>query len=173
MAEMAIPVSGGRWALVDEEDYYKLKGYKWTAREGKNTVYAYCLKKISKMQNVEAGWGPNESYLGTPFMHRVILNAPDGMEVDHINGNGLDNRRANLRLATREQNNANRRPQPASLSGFLGVQKYREKWRAGLSYSGRRIKLGTYDTPEEAAKAYDSRAKELFKEFARLNFPTS
>jgi len=93
--------------------------------------------------------------------------------VDHINGNGLDNRKANLRLATRRQNQFNRRQRcDAVLSKYKGVtfRKKTNKWLVRIGYCGRRINLGLFDNETDAAKAYDEAAKELFGEFAALNF---
>jgi len=106
-------------------------------------------------------------------MHRLILNPPAGITIDHINGNGLDNRRENLRLAGRGQNQCNRGKQSNNTSGFKGVtwHKNLNKWEAGISISGKRYHVGFYKTPEAAARAYDDAAKKYHGEFARLNFP--
>jgi len=104
-------------------------------------------------------------------MHRVIL--PDAEEVDHINGNGLDNRRANLRPATGIENRRNRRRSRKNTSGYAGVSwdKVNRKWYAYITADGRMRALGRFDTAEEAALARDRAALELHGEFARLNFP--
>ena len=90
------------------------------------------------------------------------------MQVDHKNRNGLDNRRDNLRLATHGQNLANSKTH--SESGFKGVEKNKHRFYASISIDGKTKKLGGYDTPEEAARAYDEAALEQFGEFARINF---
>jgi len=101
------------------------------------------------------------------LLHRIILNAPKDMQVDHINGNRLDNRRENLRLCTHQQNCMNRKP---VTPGYKGVSWAKGKWRAQIRYQGYTHYLGNnFDAPEEAAQAYDEKAKELFGEFARLN----
>ena len=103
-------------------------------------------------------------------MHRLLMAPPKGMLVDHIDGNGLNNRRANLRLCTRSQNRRNTRPQNAS-SAFLGVIRRGDKYLAKITHAGRTEHLGTFTDEEQAARTRDRRAKELFGEFAWLNFP--
>lgn len=105
------------------------------------------------------------------FMHRLILNAPEGSQVDHINGNKLDNRRSNLRLATASQNRANKGKIVNNTSGYKGVSLSGKKWAADIAMNKVKVRLGRFDTPEEAAKAYDQAARELHGEFARPNFP--
>jgi hypothetical protein len=110
-------------------------------------------------------------------MHRLILAPPDGMEVDHADRNGLNNRRANLRIATRAQNLQNRgshtRSGQPSTSEFKGVSwdKARAAWKANINVHGRQEHLGRYSSEVEAARAYDLRAHEAFGPFAFLNFP--
>lgn len=123
---------------------------------------------------------------GKPYAQRVIRR-PDGTWtaerlhtfltgwplVDHVNGNGLDNRRANLRAATPGQNQANMRRPRTNTSGFKGVSWFARtgKWRAYIGFENRQIHLGYFATPEEAARTYDAKAVELYGEFARPNFP--
>ena len=102
-------------------------------------------------------------------MHRVILNAPPGREVDHINRNGLDNRRSNLRLATHAQNEANKPPR-GEYKGAYWCKKS-GRWRASIRVDGRLRHMGRFATREEAARVYDDAALEAFGEFAYLNFP--
>ena len=106
-------------------------------------------------------------------MHRAILNAPKGLLVDHIDGNGLNNRKSNLRLCTFAQNAHNSRPRRNSSSRYKGVcwHKLKKKWTVSIYKGGKRTYLGYYDDEIEAALAYDRKAEELFGEFAYLNFP--
>ena len=110
-------------------------------------------------------------------MHRVIARTMfgknlKGMEVDHINRNGLDNRRKNIRLATPSQNRINSEKK-IGRSGFRGVRwdKARKKWRADIQFEGKKISLGRSKLPEECAKLYDNKAKQLYGEYAYQNFP--
>ena len=106
-------------------------------------------------------------------MHSQIMNALEGMVVDHIDGNGTNNRRTNLRLCTRAQNLYNSRPR-ASRSQYKGVRfdKRTGKWIAEITHRGRKHYLGAFDNEIEAAQAYDRKAGELFGPYARLNFPS-
>lgn len=108
----------------------------------------------------------------TAYIHRLILDAQKGQEVDHINGDGLDNRRENLRLATRSQNCANRKGY-APKSGFRGVYQHSngEGWQVKLSVDGKHIGGGSFSCPEAAARRYDDLAALHFGDFAILNFP--
>jgi len=103
-------------------------------------------------------------------MHNFITGWP---YVDHRNGNGLDNRRQNLRQATHAQNLANQKLSSRNVSGYKGVSRNRnlDRWTATISPAGRSVYLGSFDTPQDAARAYDAAAVEHYAEFARLNFP--
>lgn len=104
------------------------------------------------------------------YIHRIIMNPPLGFEVDHINGDRTDNRRSNLRLCTRRQNNLNRSVSSANKIGYKGVSKYKNgKWNARISTAlGVYKSLGIFKTPEDAAKAYENAARELHGEFFRV-----
>lgn len=109
----------------------------------------------------------------THYLHRVLMN-PGNLMVDHINGDGLDNRRVNLRLATNAENQRNRRLNRNSTSGFKGVTasgNVLNPWAAHIRHVGRRHHLGLFPTREEAARAYDEAARRLFGAFALPNFP--
>lgn len=112
------------------------------------------------------------------LLHRFLLDLSPGDErqVDHVNGDRLDNRRANLRVVTADENRRNRgvstsAPSPYKGVGYRADSKRRKRWSAHIHASGRLISLGTYLTPEEAARAYDAAARIHHGEFARLNFP--
>lgn len=107
------------------------------------------------------------------FIHRYIMNAPRHLHVDHINGDRLDNRRENLRVCTQHQNNMSGSRKKNSKSLFKGVSPCHSnnKWRSTVTFNYKQHHAGYFQTEEEAAKAYDKKALELFGEFARLNFP--
>lgn len=145
-----ILLSGGQVALVDDEDYDQLSQYTWKASRKGNTVYAERSRKL---------------------MHREIMNALPNMEVDHIDGNGLNNTRSNLRLCSHAENLRNQKMAKSNKTGFKGVMPYyKNGFRAMIYFEGKSIHIGVYGTAEEAAKAYDRKAIELFGEFARTNF---
>lgn len=154
-----IPLTQGKFALVDDEDYETLSAVKWCAAKIGWTFYA--KRSIRRSDGVRT----------VVCMHRVIL--PDVEEIDHINGNGLDNRRGNLRPVTRSQNRRNSRKRTDNTSGHIGVywHKQKRRWEAQVKLDGRRRSAGYYDTPEEAARARDALALELHGSYAKLNFP--
>jgi hypothetical protein len=150
-----LDIAGGRVVLLSPEDIDRVAAHHWHGVPARNTVYARYQDSSKKVT----------------LMHRLILDAGPGQIVDHINGDGLDNRRENLRLVTAAQNNHNRRPQGAL--PFKGVYKAkgRTRYRASMTIGDRRLNLGSYSTAEEAARAYDAAAVSAFGEFAWLNFP--
>jgi hypothetical protein len=153
-----IKLTKGQYTIVDVEDYPKLAGDEWQFYESESkNFYAVRLDKNKLVK-----------------MHREIMNNPVGLFVDHKNGNGLDNRKKNLRIATPAQNNYNSRKRGGNVSSkYKGVSKIKKnnRWRAYITIAGPKQKhLGYFDNEIEAAKAYDGAAKELFGEFARLNF---
>jgi hypothetical protein len=147
-----IPLTQDKVAIVDQGDYERLKDLRWFAvatpdcRWGESVFYA----------RATLGGGRYCS------LHGVIMNPPKGYDVDHINGDGLDNRRCNLRTCTRAQNGRNRRGSAAS--GFKGVRwdKHKSAWIAYLH-------LGSFPTKELAAAAYDKASARMFREFSRPN----
>ena len=154
-----IPLTQGRVALVDDRDFDRLSQYNWQVAIRNHTAYAA----------MDIGGRRNRKRI---YMHRMIMDAPDNMTVDHINGDGLDNRRENLRLATRQQNVANRlRTRKQTHSKYRGVFLAANKrlWFAQIVADGQSIYLGSYRTQREAAIAYNEAALQHFGEFAYLN----
>jgi hypothetical protein len=158
-----IPLTKGRYAIVDPDDYYRLSEYKWHVSGGGYNKY-YAVRK-----------GPNQNGMRGEMvkMHREVANTPEGLLCDHINGRRLDNRKANLRSATYSQNvwNSKKTSSPG-YSKYKGVT-YRsrsKKWVAMIYLNRRQIFLGSFEDEIQAAKAYDRAAKKHFGEFAKLNF---
>lgn len=102
-------------------------------------------------------------------LHRVIMGEPEGLEVDHINGDKMDNRKSNLRISTRSQNARNRPRYKSNKSGYKGVYERNGKYQSQIRNNGKLIQLGTFDNRHDAARMYNFWAKDLFGEYARLN----
>ena len=155
-----IPLTQGKFAIVDAEDYDRLSRYKWHARKDRDKYRA----RRSIWRNGKGA---------TILMHREILHVPEGIKINHINHNGLDNRKVNLRLSTQAQSAFDQRPQEKRTSSFKGVCRETDskKWRADIKYNRKRHHIGAFDNEKDAAEAYDAKAIELFGEFAHLNFP--
>lgn len=152
-----IPLTKGKFAIVDAADYNWLSRYKWHAVRSGDRFYAYRSK--------------NKRCLS---MHRVITGAPKGKVVDHRDGNSLNNRRSNLRVCKISENLYNCRGRNMT-SKYKGVHwdKQHKKWVAAITDRGKYKFIGHFDRESEAARAYDRKAAELFGEFAYLNFPDS
>ena len=150
-----IVLTKGRVARVDDEDWEWLSQWRWHYNNG----YA--------MRNV----GPHSDRRRI-LMHRLILNTPEGVDTDHIDRDRLNNTRANLRICTDSQNIANRPASRNNKSGYKGVwyDARRKKWQATIERNRRKYHLGAHATPEEAARAYDTAAREFWGEFAWVNF---
>ena len=149
-----IQLSKGKIAIVDDDVFSTASKIKWNAHKGhKNKWYA-----VTKIQGKSI------------FLHNFVMLPPKGFVVDHINGDGLDNRRENLRIASYSQNSANRGTDIDNKSGYKGVIKIKNKWAAKLNYKRKTIYIGSFDTAELAARAYDEKAREIWGEFSQTNF---
>jgi hypothetical protein len=153
-----ISLTQGKVALVDDEDFEYLSQWKWFANRKCHIWYA---KK----------WYRNGSHKTTVSMHVILMNTHGGKEVDHIDGNGLNNQKNNLRICTHQENTRNARLYKNSTSGFKGVTFFRKNncWRARIQVNGIGYHLGLFKSPIEAAKIYNKMATQYFGEFARLN----
>lgn len=164
-----IELSQGYTAQVSDEDAARLAGHAWCvvqSRRGR-TAHFYAVSRIEQK---------------LVFMHRFILEAPTGTVVDHIDGNGLNNQRANIRLCSHAQNQRNIRV-AYGLSGFKGVShdpfrndprtgkpyRLKQPFKAAIKFDGKQYNLGRFDTAEEAARKYDAAALEFHGEFAATN----
>ncbi len=150
-----IPLTRGLFAIVDAADYPELSKHKWMAMFVGNNTYATRSKSGR-----------------TIYMHREIMQPPPGMVVDHIDHNGVNNSRDNLRVCTRKQNLWNS-PGPGNPSGYKGVWHNPKSGRydAGIMFDGRPIRLGSFDDPAKAARARDRKARELQGLYAYINLP--
>jgi hypothetical protein len=146
--------------VIDICDAAKVLGHTWYASKDARTWYAKTA--------LPRGGGLR----GTLALHRLILEPPPHMQVDHIDGDGLNNRRSNLRLATRVQNCRNSRRPSNNTSGWKGVvwDKRKRKWQAHIGLNGRMRFLGYFHSEEQAARAYDQAAVKFYGAFARVNF---
>ena len=151
-----IPLTQGKFAIVDDEDFDRLNQHKWYAMRKEHAYYVarkHAGKKV--------------------YIHHEIIEVPKGMYADHINGNGLDNRKCNLRACTGTQNNANATMRKGGTSKYKGVSfnRAKKRWQVQISFNYKRTNLGYFDEEVDAAMAYDAKAVELFGEFAKPNFP--
>jgi hypothetical protein len=156
-----VPLTKGYEAVIDVADVPLVEGVNWQARVMPKTVYAAYAKWMD---------GKKKSV----YLHRVLMQASSGMEVDHKDGNGLNNRRrgkaGNLRFATKSQNQCNARMRSDNTSGFRGVyfDKRRGHWRMHVRIKGKSVVRGGFMNPESAAAAYAKASAELHGEFGRL-----
>jgi hypothetical protein len=168
---MYIQLTRGLYTIVDNEDR-DLDSLNWNAHCATNSQTGKRLRYYARRIDVETK--------RDIFLHRVILARmygpiPEGLQCDHINGNGLDNRRSNLRMVTPSQQQANRgKTTSTKTSKYKGVWYNKGnpgscKWSANIVVDGKVIRIGSYETQLEGAKAYDAAAKKYFGEYARLN----
>jgi hypothetical protein len=158
-----IKLTQGKVALVDDEDYDWLNQWKWFAKRDEHRFYVETHDKNDHSKHLR--------------MHRVITNCPSNMVVDHIDGNGLNNQKDNLRICTNRQNCKNRRINKNNKSGYCGVdldknlydKGYKNYWRVRIRVKDRESYIGHFNTKKKAALAYNEAAKKYFGDFARLN----
>lgn len=150
-------LGSGRTSLIDADDIPRVGEFAWRLSNAKDRP-DYASTSVGRHQ---------------VYLHRFVIDAPDGVIVDHVNRDGLDNRKANLRLATGTLNMANTMRRSDGSSEYKGVKIRHDgkKWCARIQINGKGIHLGSFVTAAEAARAYDAKARELFGEFAVLNFP--
>lgn len=158
-----IPLTQGRFAIVDEVDFDWLNQWKWFARHHRNTFYASRnIRQNGKRRTID--------------MQNSIMRVPKGYVVDHNNMNGLDDRRKNLRPASNKENLRNTNGHRDRKSKYKGVhwsnynpKRRRGKWVAQICVDGKQTHIGYFDTEKEAAIAYNIKAEKCFGKFARLN----
>ena len=157
-AYVEIPLTGGEVALIDLDDWPLVSQYTWSASRERWATYAV------------ASWDRVNHRRAHIRMHRLIVGAQPGQQIDHWDHNGLDNRRTNLRMATPSQNAANNRP-TSGRSGYKGVSWHKQcgKWVATITVDRRSRHLGLFEDPWEAAQAYNAAAVEAWGEFAYVN----
>jgi hypothetical protein len=151
-----IPLTQGKFAQVDDEDYERISKFKWCAH--RDARGGFRATRTLKGTNIGIG------------MHNEVLSVSRSTRVDHKNRDGLNNKKTNLRKATCSQNGANRGPDRDNTSGFKGVSKtkrIRNPWQALITVRGKKMFLGQFKTPFLASVAYASAARKYFGEFAR------
>lgn len=154
-----IPLTQGKFAIVDDEDFEVLSKYRWQYRDG----YA--------IRNYYSGTIDGKKKYKIIRMHRFLNETPDGMHTDHIDMDGLNNKKSNLRTATQSENSMNRKSYKNSSSKFKGVHwsKKAEKWESAIRINNKPKWLGYFGSEEEAAKSYNEAAINIFGSFARIN----
>lgn len=157
--KISVPLTQGKFAIIDSEDFERVSTLKWHASKRKHTYYAVAYVKGTGRKNRKL-----------IYMHRFILNSPAGKQIDHSNGDGLLNTKDNIRICNVNQNRWNMR-KTRGTSKFKGVcwDKLQMKWVAFIRHIDKHLYLGTFDSEVLAAKAYDDKAKEFFGEFAKTN----
>lgn len=163
-----VPLTQGKFAIVDEEDYEISARFPWYIQNTRRSSYAICKMYIGSI-----GGKSCSAYMS---LHRLIMRPASGMDIDHLNHNGLDCRKKNMRICTRQQNACNRRSnrqvkEKSSLYKGVSWHKRLRQWQSGIAVNKRDVHLGYFDLEIDAAKAYDRVAIAHFGEFAHTNFP--
>lgn len=157
-----ITLTQGKFALVNDEDFNYLNQWKWNARFDPDINNFYALRNSKRVNGLQT----------TIRMHRLIMNAPKGMVVDHINHNTLDNRKENLRICTNAENHWNMKVYKNSKSGYKGVHwsNRSRKWLAVIVKNGKHKYLGSFTDKKSAAMTYNDAAIRQYGNHAYLNF---
>lgn len=161
MQTKTIPLTQGKFVVVDADDYGWLSQWKWRAMFTEGKWYAIRDEKDTE---------DKREFI---LMHRLIMETPKRLKTDHVDGDGLNNCRHNLRNCSNSQNMHNRGRPKNNTTGYKGVNFYKrtKRYRATIQVEGTGKHLGYFNTAKEAAMAFDKAAKELVPEFANLNFP--
>ncbi len=152
-----IPLHGGVFATIDAADIPLVTGYRWGRTRTRGRCYAIARLNLpgGRRQNI--------------FMHRLILQPEPHSQVDHIDGDALNNRRSNLRQCSHAENMRNTFKRPSNAAGYKGVWKHGRGYYASIQKAGEKVRIGPFSTPELAAAAYAGAATILFGEFARFD----
>lgn len=156
-----IPLTQGQQAIVDDEDYERVSKYKWWTMKCRKSGF-YACRTFRKSNNKRA----------SILLHRFIMNPPEKMQVDHVDDNGLNCTRSNMRVCTNAENNRNKKLRPDNTSGYKGVtwDKRNKRWNASITVNGKHLYISQFTNPIDAAHAYDEAAKKYHGKFAKLNF---
>lgn len=152
-----LELTRGKRAIVDDDDYALLSQWKWSAVKGNGKLSNFYAMRGEKRKTIK--------------LHRFIMKAKKGEIIDHLDGNGLNNTKKNLRRCSQQENIRNSRKRRGTSSRYKGVSwdKREKKWSAYITFDYAKIALGNHDSENEAAIQYNEKAKELFGEFAKLN----
>lgn len=154
-----IILSSGIICQVDDEDLERLNSHRWFVIKKKHTCYAVAFKKV-------------DGKTVSTTMHRLLTAAKDGELVDHMDRNGLNNKKSNLRICNISENSTNRKKKAGTSSNYRGVSyaKKNKAWFVFISKNKKKKFIGAFKDEEQAARAYDREAKILHGQFANLNF---